>query len=149
MHDFYFNFFHFFSADAKPVQEIIGSFKALEYNAVSLLFFFFCFFLTIIQCMYILQCNTKRITWHRSMVWGRQGWIHRHESKIWKHFPGVKWTFLLLLSTSIFKKTQYKNWQKPTETTDPHIKIYILLQTVVPMLSDRSHSDDLQKDNQL
>lgn len=39
---------------------------------------------------------------------------------------------LLLKSVLIFEKTQYKNWQKPTETTDPHIEIYILLQIMVP-----------------
>lgn len=68
---------------------------------------------------------------HDIVRWYRMG----KESKIQKHFPEVKWTFLspslLLKSVLIFEKTQYKNWRKPTKTTDPHIKIYILLQIVV------------------
>lgn len=40
------------------------------------------------------------------------GKICSHESKIWKHFPQVNLTILLLLllkSVLIFEKTQYKN----------------------------------------
>lgn len=84
--------------------------------------------------MYILQCNWKRITTSSDGI-GAAGGFAAMSLKSGSTFQESNELFLLSLllkSVLIFEKTQYKNWQKPTQTTDPHMEIYILLQIVVP-----------------
>lgn len=130
-------YFIFFSSDAKPVQEINGSFSVFQSTCVQCkLFFFFNNNYSACISYSVTEKKKNHMTSSDGMGAGGQGakGFTIMSLKSGSTFQESNQLFCCLCcwSVFIFEKTQYKNWQKPTETTDPHIEVYILLQIVVP-----------------
>lgn len=114
--------------------DLFQSFKALVYNASC--FFFNNNYSACISYSVTEKKKKNHMTSSDGMEVGGQGakGFTIMSLKSGSTFQESNQLFCCLCcwSVFIFEKTQYKNWQKPTETTDPHIEIYILLQIVVP-----------------